>query len=81
MPSPLPDRYVLHFPRDDEAFSRYVDAALTIVTGPDELQARLRTLYPDASVKVQSVIGSPGPATPWWHVYRDGMIRAAADTA
>jgi hypothetical protein len=57
-------------PRSDERFVRTVESIMAGgVTGPEELQARLRDLYPDTIVRVRDLSGDVSPG---WYVYRDG---------
>jgi hypothetical protein len=71
-------------PRSDPAFVEAVEAIFDAgVSGPDELEARLRTLYPRAVVRERSLSGDLLPA---WYVYRDGRWvpheeQAAEETA
>lgn len=57
-------------PRSDASFVRLVEEAMAAGVGtPQELQARLRAVYPAAVVRER---GLQGDTEPIWYVYRDG---------
>lgn len=77
MPYAASNRRIIRFPREDAAFSGYLDACLAGVVEPADLTHRLRAWYPEASVHVQEDLGTLG--RPVWYAYRDGRIRAEVD--
>jgi PAS domain-containing protein len=66
---------VITIPTTDTAFRRHVDRlrASTSLDSPEELQARLRRLFPRAVVRRRDLSGEP----PAWYVYREGSWRSA----
>src|SRR5689334_22112214 len=63
---------ILTIPSSDRAFRRQVDRlAATGPTTPDELEDRLRRLFPRAVVRFREISGEPAA----WYVYRDGSWR------
>jgi hypothetical protein len=62
------------FPNDDESFTGAVESlADANGGGPDQLQHRLRMLYPHAVVRRRDPIAADGPGE-IWYVYRDGSL-------
>jgi PAS domain-containing protein len=61
---------IITIPTTDTAFRRHVDRlrARTSLDSPEELEARLRRLFPRAVVRQRDLSGEP----PAWYVYRDG---------
>ena len=67
-------------PSTDSAFREMVDRFVaTGASRPDDLEAVLRTRYPDAVVRPRELAGERFDV---WYVYRDGhWIRSEADVA
>jgi PAS domain-containing protein len=65
---------VITIPSTDTAFRRHVDRlrARTSLASPEELEARLRRLFPRAVVRSRDLSGEPAA----WYVYRDGRWRS-----
>ena len=57
-------------PRSDPEFVQTVESIIRSgVSGHEDLQERLRTIYPSAVVRERALSGDLIPA---WYVYRDG---------
>jgi PAS domain-containing protein len=71
---PVTERRILTIPSADQAFRVQVARLIARLdpAGPDELQARLRRLFPRALVRRRDISGEP----PAWYVYRDGSWRS-----
>ena len=70
------------FPRDDNAFASLLEGIGTEAGGfehiaPEDLQERLRTVYPAAVVRCGEPLGSLDGIPPSWYVYRDGSALGA----
>ncbi|MEA2519726.1 MAG: hypothetical protein QOF49_1806 [Chloroflexota bacterium] len=70
---PLPRPQILTIPSTDSAFRQQVEriAGEEPDQAPDELQVRLRRLFPRALVRSRDISGEPTA----WYVYRDGGWR------
>jgi len=55
-------------PAGDEAFARRARERLVHLAAPAELQAELRSMYPNAIVRSRGLAGE----SETWYVYRDG---------
>jgi PAS domain-containing protein len=68
------DLRVLTIPSSDVAFRKHVDRLLgrAAPSTPEELEARLRRMFPRAVVRRREISGEPVG----WYVYRDGGWRA-----
>jgi PAS domain-containing protein len=73
------DPIVLTIPSQDGAFRRHVDAlrAGAALNSPEDLQDRLRRLFPRAVVRRRDISGE----VPAWYVYRDGGWRGWMSSA
>ncbi len=65
------------FPSDDTTFASCVGAIAASLgeTGhgsPTALESRLRATYPNATVHVQTALGSLTSSATTWYVFRDG---------
>lgn len=71
---------LLCFPPYDEVLARLTAERLEMLAGPDPeaLQASLRTVYPNATVRPRESIASLGGGVAWY-VYRDGRYSPYAD--
>jgi hypothetical protein len=68
--SPRRRAMVVANPPGDRAFRRLIDGFLLPAGGrPEELEAILRTRYPEAVVRPRGLSGEPFEV---WYVYRDG---------
>ena len=56
-------------PRDDATFVELAQTLVTDVAGPEDLQVRLRDLFPHALVRPRDLSGE---AQRVWYVYREG---------
>src|SRR5688572_5737838 len=70
--SPLLTRPI---PSADLLFTRVVEAAATDARSPEELETRLRPLFPHARVAERGLAGEPHIV----YVYRDGHFTADSD--
>ena len=70
------------FPRDDPALASMLEGIATKAGGferlaPEELQERLRAVYPAAVVRGGEPLGALDRTRPSWYVYRDGSALGA----
>jgi PAS domain-containing protein len=73
-PEPLADLLVLTIPSSDTAFRAQVERLIAdeAPATPEELEERLRRLFPRALVRRRDITGE----SPTWYVYRDGGWRS-----
>lgn len=75
IPEALSDLLVLTIPSSDTAFRAQVERLLAdeAPASPEDLEGRLRRLFPRALVRRREITGE----SPTWYVYRDGSWRSA----
>jgi hypothetical protein len=67
------------FPRDDLALASLLEGIATETGGlerlaPEDLQERLRAVFPAAVVRSGEPLGALEGIRPSWYVYRDGSV-------